>query len=223
MQISRRFFMAGAISSAAVPEIANAESAPEFFFSHWEARQAIINARSIAEGVGGLALIGDSLSEVMWWPELAGKRTVNLGLGGARVRQMLHYIPPILERAKPDHAIIMASVNNAIGGLAEEEHASFPDEFRRLIQVVKTSVKSAAVMTVTPVELGKSLSHIYQNERVITVNNSVKSVSEEEGLKVYDVYGPVSRIENVTFDGVHLNAEPYKIIRDIYEAAAAAL
>jgi hypothetical protein len=133
-----------------------------------------MQARVEQEGTGGLALVGDSIMETVNWTSLGMHRTVNMGFGGARTRNILQRIEKPLKTVKPDAAILMASINNAVKGLPEDEVKAYEAEYFVLVRKLKAATPKVALMTVMPVEAGKSNSPFYDGFYVPILNKVIR-------------------------------------------------
>lgn len=214
------------MSGGAPPDAA--ARAEEHFGIHWSVREGIIRLRAAAQGPGGLALVGDSLTEIMWWNSLAGQRTVNMGFGGARVRNILGHIDAALESARPDGAIVMATINNAALSVTPEETEAYQAEYLALIRRIRAAAERVALVTITPVEKHLPLSGELSNSRVQELNRAIRAVGAAEGLPVHDAYallldGGEDAPAGTTVDGIHLSAASYGKLLPLYEAAARGL
>ncbi len=212
----------GPVKAATTPTLERAKptTAPRVwdFFAHWRTRRA-----KIAEECGGLdatttgtvVLLGDSITEGHPAKRIAGRRVINMGIGGDQiamdgaeggVRNRLEF----LSQARPAHVFLLIGIND-LG--ASKPLTLAKRQYEDLVAAIRATVPSAQLHLQTILPTRGRFAHL--NSRVEELNIFICQVAAREKCDFVDLWS-VMADENgelradYTRDGLHLVAPAYE-------------
>ena len=109
-------------------------------------------------GPDTVVMVGDSISEMMWLPQLCGRPVLNAAIGGTGIDSALQVVRTVSKHARPAAYIVATGVNDASRSAAFD-----PAEWRSKLKALIASAGNATVTIVEPlpVEAGKPLGTPY--------------------------------------------------------------
>lgn len=165
-----------------------------------------------------IVMFGNSLTEQGYWNEyFPGKRIQNRGIGGDVLTGMMDRLQSILD-GRPAKIFVMAGINDIL--FSDISTEKFREMYVQMIQkIMEESPKTRIyIQSLLPVneKAGKDAAFLKdKNPKIRQFNTVIKSIAEEWALPFIDIYPALEKAgeldERYTFDGVHLNAEGYRI------------
>lgn len=210
------------VKAATTPTLERAKptTAPRVwdFFAHWRARRAKIaeECGSLdAATTGTVVLLGDSITEGHPAKRIAGRRVINMGIGGDQiamdgaeggVRNRLEF----LSQARPAHVFLLIGIND-LG--ASKPLTIAKRQYEDLVAAIRATVPSAQLHLQSILPTRGRFAHL--NSRVEELNIFICQVAAREKCDFVDLWS-VMADENgelraeYTRDGLHLVAPAYE-------------
>ena len=196
------------------------------FAGHINLRQGFI-ATQTAQATDDFALLaGDSITEQLYLPMVAGLPAVNGGMGGASIADVLRLLEIIPHSSPVKLVVLEAGVNDAARscvcpGFAEKWEATL-----RLVvdKALDLSPGGVAINTIIPVEPGKPFAASFDPDKILAFNTAIRKVAAEKKIILIDndpVFVPLTAGGGYTSDGVHPNAHGFNLWRENIRAALA--
>ncbi len=170
-----------------------------------------------------VVFLGDSLIERCNWNELFPDLNVkNRGIGGDTVNGVLVRLDTVM-KTKPQKIFLMVGINNLMNGNSVdqivEDYARLLDELVELRDEEGVKIYVESILPVGP-EM-KNASRIILDGR--EVNSRVKDMCAERDITYIDLTESFSNedlalISDFGYDGVHINAKGYRVLRDKLES-----
>ncbi|MGE5354572.1 MAG: GDSL-type esterase/lipase family protein [Acidobacteriota bacterium] len=161
-----------------------------------------------------IVMLGNSLTHGVNWNELLGRTDIaERGIPGDGIRDYLNRMQYVY-KLKPKICFIMGGINDLYTG--------YPPEliFANYIKIVE-ALKENGIIPVIQSPLYVSSKYMLaskKNQEITSLNNLLKTYAEKKGILFVDLNSRMSRggylRSELTFDGIHLNAEGYIIWRD---------
>jgi len=158
-----------------------------------------------------LVFIGDSLTEWFDWQDrFPAYRTLNLGISGETVEELLDRRDHIRSRVEsPDAIFLMTGINNI---LSEQYDITGP--FAEFVRNLRTWYKGATVVvqSLLPVDMPW-----IKNDTIRTINRRLVEIAQEQGAEYLDVYAAFTDANGnlkpglLSDDGVHLAGKGYDV------------
>ncbi|MGA2637208.1 SGNH/GDSL hydrolase family protein [Methylocella sp.] len=175
---------------------------------------AILSQADQAEQVGAI-IVGDSITELSYLPEMCGRRVLNAGVGGAKAHEVIELLRDVLRRVKTDRVVIAIGVNDA-GKSYATDIKSFGDSYRELVGIAAAAGAQVIVATIAPV--GHDLPEgtgIFDTELIKNFNAEIRNIAIEHHAGVAEVYKDLAAKDgflphDFTVDGVHLTKIGYQ-------------
>ncbi len=165
--------------------------------------------------------VGDSITEgyrcdgAPYPAQLApmiGKTVVNLGVGGADAGDGANWIMTQLKR-KPGYVCILYGANDAIPGHSPIEAK---ENLRKIVTACKNAKSIPIIATTPPMIYGHSIF----NGKAIHINEMIRALAKEEGIKCIDLYKAFGDGEGYFVrDGLHPNAAGAELIAKRFAGA----
>lgn len=177
--------------------------------------------RSFPNSKLDIIFLGNSITAGCEWAELLGNpHCRNRGISGDITYGVLERLDEVTE-GKPAKVFILIGINDI-------EH-NIPDtlivqNYRKIIQRIKTESPSTKIyfQTLLPVnnEFTQFKKHYNKDEHILFVNTELKKIAAEEKITLIDLHPHFLDASNkldkrYTMDGLHLNAEGYKVWKGI--------
>lgn len=163
-----------------------------------------------------IVMLGNSLTERGYWSEYFQKeRVLNRGIGGDCISGMIHRIDPIVE-GQPRAIFIMGGANDLI--FSKISDAKLLEQYERLLDIIARRSPRTKVYVQSLLPLNESMNQKQfggKNARIVSFNKSLREMAARRGLVYIDIWSAIQRDgilpEEMTFDGVHLKADGYRI------------
>lgn len=164
-----------------------------------------------------IIFLGNSITQGVDWAELLqNKNARNRGISGDITYGVLERLSEVTE-GQPAKVFVLIGINDI-------EH-NIPDtlivnNYRRIIRQIKAESPKTKIYfhTLLPVnnEFTQFKKHYNKDEHILFVNTELKKIAEEEKITLIDLHSYFLDASNkldkkYTFDGLHLNAEGYKV------------
>jgi lysophospholipase L1-like esterase len=161
--------------------------------------------------------LGNSITEGGKWRELTGDQTViNRGIGGDVTFGILNRMDDIIIR-KPSKIFILIGINDISKDFPEEVIIA---NYKKIIEGLKAGTPSTKIFVQSVLPLNpqyrKFPQHYDKVDHVIILNKLLRDMALEQQVAFINLYplflDQQNRLdEKLTTDGLHLNAEGYKI------------
>ncbi|OQP66179.1 GDSL-type esterase/lipase family protein [Niastella populi] len=168
-----------------------------------------------------LIFLGNSITQGVDWAELLqNKNARNRGISGDITFGVLERLGEVTE-GKPAKVFILIGINDI-------QH-NFPDtvivnNYRRIIRQIKAESPKTKIYfhTLLPVnnEFTQFKHHYNKDEHILFVNTELKKIAAAENITLIDLHphfldASKKLDKRYTHDGLHLNAEGYKVWAEI--------
>lgn len=162
----------------------------------------------IAQAKNPIILIGDSITEAAQLPSsVCGHDIINAGIGGMTAQSYLPLAPQLL----PDHAELIVV---ALGTNNSTKMMSGSADFTRLLDLLAKRAAKIVIAGIPPFDMSGALARSYFNEDLGSRNDArIRQIAEARRLAFVDLRSAMAG-ENLTVDGIHLNAAGYRLWRD---------
>ena len=163
-----------------------------------------------------IVMLGNSLTERGYWSEYFQKeRVLNRGIGGDCLSGMIHRIDPIVG-GEPRAIFIMGGANDLI--FSKISDAKLLEQYERLLDIIARRSPRTKVYVQSLLPLNESMNEKQfggKNARIVSFNKCLREMAARRGLVFIDIWSALQRDgilpEEMTFDGVHLKADGYRI------------
>lgn len=173
--------------------------------------------RSYPNAAKDIIFLGNSITAGVDWVELLGNPVVrNRGISGDITFGVLERLHEVTEGA-PAKVFILIGINDISRNIPD---SVIVDNYRRLIQRIKRESPKTKIyfQTLMPVNntFTQFKNHYNKDEHILFVNESLKALAAAEKITLIDLYPHFLDSEKkldkkYTIDGLHLNAEGYKV------------
>lgn len=164
-----------------------------------------------------IVFLGNSITDRVDWNELLGMCNVhNRGISGDITFGVLQRLNEVID-GHPAKVFILIGINDVSRNIPDSIIAN---NFRRIVQRIKAGSPQTKIyfQTLLPVnnEFTQFKSHYNKDEHILWLNEQIKKLAKEEMIDVIDLYPHFLNSANkldkkYTLDGLHLNAEGYKV------------
>jgi lysophospholipase L1-like esterase len=166
-----------------------------------------------------VVMLGDSITEAAPWDEITNCRSiVNRGVGGDTTAGVLGRLDGVL-KLHPRAVFLMIGVNDIALGVARRETLA---NYRSILDRLGAANVHTSVAFVLPV--ARSYSKWRNNATITSLNEEIDGlIAGRPGIGTVDLR-PLMRNgqgflrEDLSYDGLHLNAKGYAIWRDAIAA-----
>lgn len=153
-----------------------------------------------------IVFVGNSLTEAFMVSEFFGPRCKNRGINGNKLSDILNRINLIAQR-RPMKIFLEGGINDISNGQSPDYIAN---NYTVLIETIKKISPHTTLYIQSVLPTGKEYN---QKEKVIAVNELLKSICKDCGITFIDLYSSFERsgyiIDSLTYDGVHLTGAGY--------------
>lgn len=178
--------------------------------------------------------ITDSWDDPVYGGFFPGKPYINRGISGQTTPQMLIRFRPDVLALKPKVVVILAGTNDIAGNTGPMTLEMIEDNLRSMADLAKANgirVVFASVLPVSDYELrdGKPITQTVRRppEKILALNKWLQVFAKQHGHVYLDYFS--ATVDDKGFlknelsdDGLHPNAEGYKVMAPLAEAAIAA-
>jgi len=184
---------------------------PGSYKLRWELFKSYPNSKK------DIIFLGNSITQGVDWAELLqNKHARNRGISGDITYGVLERLSEVTE-GQPAKVFVLIGINDI-------EH-NIPDtlivnNYRRIIRQIKAESPKTKIYfhTLLPVnnEFTQFKKHYNKDEHILFVNTELKKIAAEEKITLIDLHSHFLDASNkldkkYTLDGLHLNAEGYKV------------
>jgi lysophospholipase L1-like esterase len=165
--------------------------------------------------------LGNSITAGVDWMELLGRTDVrNRGISGDISFGVLERLDEVTE-GKPVKVFILIGINDISRNVPDSFIVS---NYQKIIQRIKKESPATKIyfQTLLPVnnEFAQFKNHYNKDAHILHVNEELKKLAAKEKISLIDLYphflNADKKLEKkYTIDGLHLNAEGYKVWKNI--------
>lgn len=173
--------------------------------------------RSYPNSERDIIFLGNSITAGVDWVELLGKPLVrNRGISGDITFGVLERLHEVTE-GRPAKVFILIGINDISRNIPD---SVIVGNYEKMIRRIKTESPKTKIyfQTLLPVNNGftQFKNHYNKDEHILFVNKSLKALAVKEKITLIDLYPHFldsnNKLDkNYTIDGLHLNAEGYKV------------
>ena len=157
-----------------------------------------------------IVCLGDSITQKFEWQDaLPGWRVANRGIGSDTTRGMLSRLDSVTALA-PSIISLMAGIND-LGNRTPEDTA---ESFAALLDAISQDLPECKVIVSSVLPVAET--HPIDNKNVCILNDAIKSLCQERGLRYLDIYDAFADEDGYLkpeydMDTVHLTPEGYRV------------
>lgn len=176
---------------------------------------------------GRVVFMGDSITDGWKLAEyFPGKPYINRGISGQTTPQMLIRFRPDVIALKPRAALILAGTNDIAGNTGPMTLEMIENNYASMADLAKANGIKVVFASVLPIhDYGKTkISERRAPEQILKLNEWLKSYCKANGLVYLDYFSKMVDEKGMlkaelANDGLHPNAEGYKVMAPLAEAA----
>jgi lysophospholipase L1-like esterase len=171
---------------------------------HVDARTFIIRSK-LSRATEPIVVLGDSIVEAADLPaSICGHAVINAGIGGTTIGYFVRNAALLLREVRPSLVVLAVGINDASSGGQADRIVSFREAYRATLQSLPAV--PVAVATITPI--GPDASKLlFDASLVDRFNDVIRQFAKAHTL--VDLHKVLTG--NFTIDGIHLNADGYKL------------
>lgn len=178
--------------------------------------QRVENFRSYPNAPTDIIFLGNSITDYTDWNELLQlKNARNRGISGDITFGVLERLSEVTD-GKPAKVFILIGINDISRNIPD---SVILDNYKKIIQQIKTESPATRIYFSTLLPVNNSFparNHFNKDEHIEFVNQEIKKLAATEKITVIDIHPHFldadKKLEKkYTYDGLHLNAEGYKI------------
>jgi lysophospholipase L1-like esterase len=183
-----------------------------------------------AAGEARVVFMGDSITDG-WGRKYGeffpGKPYVNRGISGQTTPQMLIRFRPDVVNLKPKVVVILAGTNDIAGNTGPETLEDIENNFNSMVELAHANGIRVVLASLTPVcDYIQPQTERRPPEQIVALNEWIKSYCEKNGDVYLDYYsatidGQKMFKRDLTFDGLHPNAQGYEVMAPLAQNAIA--
>lgn len=137
---------------------------------------------------GGILLLGDSITDGLWFTAVDGIPVLNAGMGGARIDTVVKYLPELVEITRPRVVVVTIGINDIVGMMSsdskEKEEQYWAKKYEALIDGVLATGAIPVPSTILPIRREARLEPL--TELVLTLNKEIVRIAKEKDLVLCD-------------------------------------
>lgn len=176
-----------------------------------------------------VVFMGNSITE--GWSEFSpgffkGKPYVNRGISGQTTPQMLVRFRPDVIDLKPSVVVILAGINDIAGNTGPSTLEMIRDNIVSMAELAKANHIKVVISSVIPALDFPWNPGQFPADKIIALNSMLKTYADKNGITYLDYYSSMVDDQKglkaaLTYDGVHPNADGYKVMEPLAEKAIA--
>lgn len=180
--------------------------------------------QSYANSTTDIVFLGNSITAGVDWHELLGLHQArNRGISGDISFGVLERIQEVTE-GKPAKVFILIGINDISRNIPDSH---IVNNYRRIIRSIKVQSPGTKIyfQTLLPVnnEFTQFKNHYNKDEHILWINEQIRALGKQERITVVDLYpyflnGDKKLDKKYTDDGLHLNADGYKLWASILKS-----
>lgn len=176
---------------------------------------------------GRVVFMGDSITDGWKLAEyFPGKPYINRGISGQTTPQMLIRFRPDVIALKPRAVLILAGTNDIAGNTGPMTLEMIENNYASMADLAKANGIKVVFASVLPIhDYGKTkISERRAPEQILKLNEWLKSYCKANGLVFLDYFSKMVDEKGMlkaelANDGLHPNAEGYKVMTPLAESA----
>lgn len=176
---------------------------------------------------GRVVFMGDSITDGWKLAEyFPGKPYINRGISGQTTPQMLIRFRPDVIALKPRAVLILAGTNDIAGNTGPMTLEMIENNYASMADLAKANGIKVVFASVLPIhDYGKTkISERRAPEQILKLNEWLKSYCKANGLVFLDYFSKMVDEKGMlkaelANDGLHPNAEGYKVMAPLAESA----
>ncbi|MCG3163198.1 MAG: hypothetical protein JMDDDDMK_04581 [Acidobacteria bacterium] len=176
---------------------------------------------------GRVVFMGDSITDGWKLAEyFPGKPYINRGISGQTTPQMLIRFRPDVIALKPRAVLILAGTNDIAGNTGPMTLEMIENNYASMADLAKANGIKVVFASVLPIhDYGKTkISERRAPEQILKLNEWLKSYCKASGLVYLDYFSKMVDEKGMlkaelANDGLHPNAEGYKVMAPLAESA----
>jgi lysophospholipase L1-like esterase len=201
----------------------NAQDWPNLNFYHAENAQLGLPQK----GEKRVIFIGNSISQ-SWKvtrPEFFSKNQyICRGISGQTTPQMLVRFRQDVINLRPKVVVILAGTNDIAGNTGPSTLDMIEDNLTSMAELANANDIRVVLSSVMPVYDYPWRRGLQPSEKIVTLNAWIKRYCEKKGFIYLDYFTPMADERHgmkaeLTLDGVHANAEGYKVMEPLAQEA----
>ncbi|MBC7935049.1 MAG: sialate O-acetylesterase [Rhizobacter sp.] len=178
--------------------------------------QKVANFKSYANNETDIIFLGNSITDYTDWNELLQlPEARNRGISGDITFGILERLNEVTE-GKPAKIFILIGINDIARNIPD---SVILDNYKRLIAGIKSSSPKTKIYFNSLLPVNKTFpdkAHFNKDEHIATVNEGLKKLCARENITFIDIHprfldAEKKLKETYTYDGLHLNAEGYRL------------
>ncbi|RYY69532.1 MAG: sialate O-acetylesterase [Chitinophagaceae bacterium] len=178
--------------------------------------QRVANFKSYPNSKKDIIFLGNSITDYTDWNELLQlPHARNRGISGDITFGILERLAEVAE-GKPAKVFILIGTNDIARNIPD---SVILNNYRRMIEGIRSASPKTKIYFNTVLPVNKTFSdkaHFNKDEHIAAVNEGLKKIGEAFNVTVIDIFTPFLDAEKrldkrYTYDGLHLNAEGYKL------------
>ncbi len=173
--------------------------------------------RSYPHAASDIVFLGNSITDRVDWNELLGICNVhNRGISGDITFGVLERLDEVTG-GKPAKVFILIGINDISRNIPDSVIAR---NYRQIVQRIRQESPGTQIyfQTLLPVnnEFSQFKNHYNKDEHILWLNEQIKALGKQEHMQVIDLHphflNEAKKLDaKYTLDGLHLNAEGYKV------------
>ncbi|RYY68588.1 MAG: sialate O-acetylesterase [Chitinophagaceae bacterium] len=178
--------------------------------------QRVANFKSYPNSKKDIIFLGNSITDYTDWNELLQlPRARNRGISGDITFGILERLTEVAE-GKPAKVFILIGTNDIARNIPD---SVILNNYKRMIEGIRSASPKTKIYFNTVLPVNKTFpdkAHFNKDEHIAAVNEGLKKIGEAFNVTVIDIFTPFLDAEKrldkrYTYDGLHLNAEGYKL------------
>lgn len=173
-----------------------------------------------------VVLMGDSITEnwLMADPGFFGTRVVNRGIGGQTSAQMLVRFRADVIALRPQAVHILAGTNDVAGNNGPTSPQNYRNNIMSMVELARANGIRVILGAIPPADRFTWRPGLEPVPLIRELNQWLRDYAKQNGLGFIDYHAPLAGAAqelraDLGNDGVHPNAEGYRIMRRLAEAA----
>lgn len=164
-----------------------------------------------------IVFLGNSITDRVDWNELLGMPNVhNRGISGDITFGVLERLDEVIE-GKPAKVFILIGINDVSRNIPD---SVIFKNYKKIVERIKAGSPRTKIyfQTLLPVnnEFTQFKNHYNKDEHILWLNGQIKTLAKQDKINVIDLHPHFLNSDKkldkrYTLDGLHLNAEGYKV------------
>ncbi len=178
--------------------------------------QKVENFKSYPNSKKDIIFLGNSITDYADWNELLQlPEARNRGISGDITFGVLERLGEITE-GKPAKVFILIGINDIARNIPD---SVILDNYKRMIRTIRVASPKTIIYFNSLLPVNKTFpdkAHFNKDEHIAAVNEGLKKICAQEKITFIDIHPRFLNEEKMldkkyTYDGLHLNAEGYKL------------